>query len=318
MSLSKRERLLAYGVGGVLGLLALDYLVLTPFINQRNALEEMQAQDARETMDAKSMHREERALKLQWAQRRSQGLASDSREAERQLLKAIKDWAAESDLTLASVKPEYIESKKELREMQVQAAGTGNHVAIVKFLYKLQTAQFPVRVTEVQVGSKTDSAPTWRCKSAFRRCTWWTRPSPRAKTTPRRTTKKRFRQSATRRPREEDRACEKSPRHRLRRAAHLRGPRSLGRIRCVRAGTGQPRQVRTRPKPDGDGPKPLSFSDYNVLITRNIFSHEQPRTRSDRDRERERRRRERENENGESAEDLHGSAATKGLTLPQS
>jgi hypothetical protein len=157
MSLSKRERLLGYGVGGVLGLLALDYLVLTPFLNQRSALEDMQASDARERIEAANVRRQERALKAQWADRRSQGLASDSREAERQLLKAIKDWASESDLTLASVKPEYIESKKELREMQVQASGSGSHVSVVKFLYKLQTAHFPVRVTEVQVTSRTDS-----------------------------------------------------------------------------------------------------------------------------------------------------------------
>jgi hypothetical protein len=157
MSLSKRERILAFGVGGVLGLLALDYLILTPYLNQRSALEDMQAQDAREIIDARKTHRDETELKKQWAARRSQGLASDSREAERQLLKAIKDWAYESEITLASVKPEYIESKKELREMQVQAAGSGSHVAIVKFLYKLQAANFPVRVTEVQVASRTDS-----------------------------------------------------------------------------------------------------------------------------------------------------------------
>jgi hypothetical protein len=40
------------------------------------------------------------------------------------------------------------------------------------------------------------------------------------------------------------------------------------------------------PKPDSDGPKPLSFSDYDVLIKRNIFSHDQPRARIERERHR--------------------------------
>ncbi len=117
----------------------------------------MRLKDLEEIREARDLRRQEREKIATWKERRSQGLSSDPQSAERQLLGAVKDWAAETNLTLASVKPEHIESKKELREFQVQAAGSGNHEALVKFLYKLQNASFPARVTEVQVASRADS-----------------------------------------------------------------------------------------------------------------------------------------------------------------
>lgn len=157
MALSKRESILAWGVGSVALLLAVDLLIVEPYFAQRAKLAELRAKNEDEIVAAKKLRRQESALKAKWAERRSQGLAGDPSDAERQVLGALKDWAGETGVVIASVKPEYIESKKELREITVQASASGSNEAMVKFLFKLQTARFPARITEMQLGSRADS-----------------------------------------------------------------------------------------------------------------------------------------------------------------
>ena len=41
------------------------------------------------------------------------GLGSDPSDAERQVLGSLKDWANETGVVIASLKPEYVESKKD-------------------------------------------------------------------------------------------------------------------------------------------------------------------------------------------------------------
>ena len=155
--MSGRERTLAWGVGAVAGLLLLDSIVLTPYFKQRATLAELRDKNDAESESAYQLHNQETDLKDKWIQRRSQGLMKDPADAEKQLMGAIKDWAREAGLAIASVKPERIESKKELREIQFIASATGSNDSLVKFLFKLQTAKFPIRVTEFQAGSRNDS-----------------------------------------------------------------------------------------------------------------------------------------------------------------
>ena len=157
MALSKRERTMAWVVGAVVLVLGGDLLVIEPYFAQRAKLEDLRGKDASESDALFQLRRDETRLKAKWLDRRSDGLASDPKDAERQVLGVLKDWAAETGVVIASVKPEYIESKKELREVTVQVSASGQNESIIKFLYKLQVARFPARVTEMQLGSRNDS-----------------------------------------------------------------------------------------------------------------------------------------------------------------
>ena len=157
MALNKRESTLAWGVGMVALVLAVDMLIIEPYFSQRAKLLELRGKDASDTEEVFQLHRKETQLKAKWADRRTDGLAGDPEDAARQVLGALKDWAGETGVVIASVKPEYVESKKELREITVQVSASGQNEAMIKFLYKLQIARFPVRVTEMQLGSRNDS-----------------------------------------------------------------------------------------------------------------------------------------------------------------
>ncbi|MEI6232788.1 MAG: GspMb/PilO family protein [Planctomycetota bacterium] len=157
MALNKRETTLAWGVGTIVLVLAVDLWVIEPYFAQRAKLIELRSKSESEGDALFQLHREEARLKAKWADRRTEGLASDPKDAAGQVLGALKDWAGESGVVIASVKPEYVESKKELREIAVQVSASGPNESMIKFLYKLQTARFPLRVTEMQLGSRNDS-----------------------------------------------------------------------------------------------------------------------------------------------------------------
>ena len=157
MALNKREKTLALGVGGLGLILAVDLLVIEPFFAQREKLVDLRSKDETETRAARKLALEQLSLTKKWNSRTSEGLATDPKDSERQVLGALKDWAGETGVVIASVKPDYVDSKKELREIMVLASVSGSNEAMVKFLFKLQTAKFPVRVTEFKLGARADS-----------------------------------------------------------------------------------------------------------------------------------------------------------------
>ncbi|MCY3019323.1 MAG: hypothetical protein NTW87_09900, partial [Planctomycetota bacterium] len=59
-------------------------------------------------------------------------------------------------LTLSSVKPDRPESKGQVKEIHVQATGTGPMEAVARFLWRMHSASFPLKITEFQLGSRTD------------------------------------------------------------------------------------------------------------------------------------------------------------------
>src|SRR5437016_657117 len=157
MALNKREKILALGVGVVGVILAVDLLVIEPFLAEAEGLAKLCSGDASEKNTAGQLRIDEKELKEKWAARRKDGLAEDPKDAERQVLGALKDWAGETGVVIASVRPDYVESKKEIREIMVSASASGSNEAMIKFLFKLQTAKFPVRVTEFKLGARADS-----------------------------------------------------------------------------------------------------------------------------------------------------------------
>jgi Tfp pilus assembly protein PilO len=156
MSLSRREKWLALGTLGVLAILLADYYVLTPLLAEQEHLETERGQLLANIGRAQKLMLEHRQLAPKWNSMLSSGLKGEPADAEGQLLHALRDWAKETGFVLASLKPDRPESKEQLREIQVQAMGTGSIDGVAKFLWKMQSASFPLKVLELQLGSRTD------------------------------------------------------------------------------------------------------------------------------------------------------------------
>jgi hypothetical protein len=154
--LSKRERHIGVVAVAVFCLLILDHFALTPFFVQRAYMATESARLEEELARATLLFaREERMIRT-WDSMIEGGLKGDPAEAESAALRALQDWAQQSGLTLGSLNPERVPQSEDLREIQFAAVGSGPMRAVSRFLWMLETAELPLRIKRLQLGSRTD------------------------------------------------------------------------------------------------------------------------------------------------------------------
>jgi Tfp pilus assembly protein PilO len=184
--LSKRERTIVIVTSIALAALGLNWYVIDPLMAARTELDARATRlDEQKKNNATLFYREEKAYR-RWAEMKNAGMMTTPGEAETQLLQSMRDWAADARVNLASLKPERLNDKGELREIIVAASVSGPMKSIARFMYAIESAKIPVRVKrfsldrrnekseelalEVQVStlyrSKTDEKPASKGRGA--------------------------------------------------------------------------------------------------------------------------------------------------------
>jgi hypothetical protein len=154
---SKRERIIGLVTAGVLAVLALDRLVLTPLTERRNELDAKLAAAQLELTKADGLFTNGRRLTRTWNAMLDGGLKSDVPAAEGQALHALRDWGQEADLPqFKSLKPERVETQKQFRVVTIRLSTTGSMRSISEFLWRVQEADIPMRVTDMQINSNKE------------------------------------------------------------------------------------------------------------------------------------------------------------------
>jgi len=158
MILSRREQLIIVAAAIVVALLVLDRYAVTPLLDYRDGVEVQKQRLLGETQRATALLAHKRQIAPTWKEITATSLKRDPTEAESQILHAVQNWSAEAGLKLTSLKPERLIEKKSLREISFQAAGTGSMSAVVRFLRSVETAKVPIRVKELQLGSRKEGS----------------------------------------------------------------------------------------------------------------------------------------------------------------
>ena len=83
-----------------------------------------------------------------------QGLKANASEAEQQIYHKLRDWASDAKLSLTTVKPDTKTVKGDLGVGSFTASGTGPMAAVSRFLWLIESATIPVRITDLTVGSR--------------------------------------------------------------------------------------------------------------------------------------------------------------------
>jgi len=153
---SKREKVVALIAAVAVALLVGDRYVLTPML-EGNAALEAERQDLMSKLNGgAALLEHRRQMTRQWQKMTAGGLSSNPSEAESRVLHAVRDWAQDARLSLSSVKPERAEREGPRGEMTVLTAGTGNMRAVARFLYLAETTTLPLRIRELQIGSRKE------------------------------------------------------------------------------------------------------------------------------------------------------------------
>lgn len=156
MVLSKRERLIALVTLLVVGAFVLDRFVLAPGWRRLQATESQKQELRAQVVEAQNLFERRGMLERKWKTMLSDGLRNDA-DAESRIARALDEWAADTRLTLTSVKPDRVAGDKGLKEMTFMVAGRGRIDAVARFLYKVETAEMPIKVKDMQLGSAGES-----------------------------------------------------------------------------------------------------------------------------------------------------------------
>jgi hypothetical protein len=155
--LSKRERHIGIVCAAVLALLLLDYGVVEPLMAQKDDLDQQIAKQSQELDKAHQLQTNSRRMTRIWTQLAGNQLQRNTSEAESQLLHNVDDWAHDAGLNLASSRASTTaEREKDFNKITVRAIGNGGMSQIGRFLWHVQVATSPVRVTELTLSSKKD------------------------------------------------------------------------------------------------------------------------------------------------------------------
>ncbi|MBN1507831.1 MAG: hypothetical protein JW955_13355 [Sedimentisphaerales bacterium] len=156
MVLSKRERIIALVTLLAVGALVLDRFILTPALRQLDRTEGQKQELLAQLAEAQGLFERRGKLERRWKTMLSDGLRNDT-EAESRVARALDEWSVDTRLTLSSVKPERVAGDKGLKEMTFVVAGRGQLDAVARFLHKVETAELPIKVKDLQLGSASES-----------------------------------------------------------------------------------------------------------------------------------------------------------------
>ena len=156
MTFSTRERVILVALMIVLGALVLNRWALTPLLDRRDEVEGRKAILLSKMDSAESLLQRRRVIEPRWRQMLADGMKRDPGEAESQMLHALDKWAAEAGLNPVSLQPQRSTKETLLPEIVFRVAGTGSMAAVSRFLWRLETAEIPVKVKVLQLASRKD------------------------------------------------------------------------------------------------------------------------------------------------------------------
>jgi hypothetical protein len=156
MIISKRERMLVLGTGGMVGIAVLIMFVVVPVLDAAVAAASKTLEIRGELDRNQKLLDRQTSLQPVWQQITAGGLKTDPNEAESQILHSIREWSQEAKLKLVSIQPEREAEKKVLQEASFRAVGTGTMESVRQFLVLIESSKIPIRIKELQVGSRKD------------------------------------------------------------------------------------------------------------------------------------------------------------------
>lgn len=157
MVVSKRERMIGIITVIVLAILVLDQFVFEKLLDAKDRLEGEKAVKAEELHKKTGKIRQAAEDRPRWNQMRNEGLLTDSSRTETQIYNNLNAWAREAGLNPPpALKSDRTEKEKDFYKLTLRATGNGGMSQISRFLWHIQTANIPVKITELTISSRKE------------------------------------------------------------------------------------------------------------------------------------------------------------------
>lgn len=158
MKIDNRQRLLAILAIVVVGLFALDRILLTPLMSSWKNRSETLAQLRRSIEKGNGLLQRESHTRKRWNEVRKSTLPVSASQAEKELLAAFEKWSADSRVSISSIRPQWKKGDTDdysVLECRVDASGT--LPVLAKFLYQIESSPMAVRTESVELTSRDNN-----------------------------------------------------------------------------------------------------------------------------------------------------------------
>jgi Tfp pilus assembly protein PilO len=156
MTDSQRLTYLKIGAIGVVGLLLLDWVVITPAMGAWSGQTEridalrLKVQRGQQLIDRQD------AIRQRWAHMVHANLPTEVSAAESEAFQAIGRWARVSGVSFASLTPQWQDHDEGYQTLDCRASATGTQAALSRFIYELETDPLPVSLDEFELTTRDD------------------------------------------------------------------------------------------------------------------------------------------------------------------
>ncbi|HEX3358372.1 MAG TPA: hypothetical protein VHS31_15470 [Tepidisphaeraceae bacterium] len=157
MVLSKRERYIGISAGAAVALLLLNSFLIDPLFEQMKDLETQTDAARGKLIQSQNVVKKSAELSPRWSEMNRSGLLKDSSGAESQIYNAVAAWARDAGLDPPpALKSDRTEKQKDFYQITIRATGNGSMEQISRFLWRIQTASFPIRITDLSLSSRKE------------------------------------------------------------------------------------------------------------------------------------------------------------------
>ena len=138
----------------VLSILVLDQFVISGAMTRMDELDAKIAQAQQEHLNAQQLFTSSRRANRDWKTIAGDAMTRDTGDPESRVLNSVREWAQDEGMRLPSVIPQPAQIEKGFNKIVFRATGSGNLSQVGRFLYRVQTASMPLRITDLQITSK--------------------------------------------------------------------------------------------------------------------------------------------------------------------
>lgn len=157
MVLSKRERIIFWTTLSVISLLVLDRLVVTPAMDKLDAISQQKSDLELDVHEMGELLRQRKPMAQRWQTMQDTGLTDGPSAAESYVFRALNEWENQCRIDLTAITPQRATAVEGLQEVSFSIAGKGTLETVSEFLWLLEQAEMPVKITNLTLGSTNAS-----------------------------------------------------------------------------------------------------------------------------------------------------------------
>ena len=156
MTGNEREKFLKIGAIGLVGLLLLDHIVITPVLAGWSEQSDRIAALRQKVERGQQLIERQDAIRSRWTQMMRANLPTEVSAAEKEAFQAIGRWANASGISFASLSPQWENHPEGYDTYECRATANGNQAQLARFIYELETDPIPVNLEEFEITTRDE------------------------------------------------------------------------------------------------------------------------------------------------------------------